>query len=56
MEGVGVKSEFTSGEIVSQEPISKTNKQGAERLANGEEICLHSTPRFSRQHTISFKR
>ena len=28
MKGVGVESEFTSGETVSQEPISETNKQG----------------------------
>ena len=44
-----------SGEAVSQEPISETNKQGIERLANGEEIYLHSTPKFSRQHVVSFK-
>ena len=56
MEGVGVEGEFTSGEKVSQEPISDTNKQGTERLANGEEISLRSTPRLSRQHTVSFKR
>ena len=56
MEGVGVESEFMSGETISQEPISETNKQGTERLGNGEEICLHSTPRFFRQHAASFKR
>ena len=55
MEGVCVESEFTFGETVSQEPISEKNKQGTERLANGKEICLHNTPRFSRQHVVSFK-
>ena len=56
MEGFGGEGEFKSGETVDQEPISETNKQGTERLVNGEEICLHNTPRFFRQHTEGFKR
>ena len=55
MEGVSVRVN-TSGETVSQKTIYETNKQGTERLANGAEICLDSTPSFSRQHAVSFKR
>ena len=56
MEGVGVRVNLHLVRQLGQEPISETSKQGTERLANGAEICLDSTPSFSRQHAVSFKR